>query len=71
MGRAVTPAPTTVVPAADLTVWQFCDALIIGALTEAQSNAVYRLNEGELSKNREQSLPVVRLLRQLPFPTAQ
>ncbi len=42
----------------------------LGTLTEAQSNAVYRLNEAELSNNREQSPPVVRLLRQLPFPTA-
>ena len=67
----MTPVPTTMVPAAGLTVRQFCDALIIGALTEAQSNAVYRLNEVELSKNQEQSLPVVRLLRQLSFPAAQ
>ena len=59
-----TPRPTVVTTLADLTVWRFCSAVLDGKLTQPQMIAVYRLDESRLSKDREQKLAVVRLLRE-------
>lgn len=55
--------PTVETTMADLTVWRFCSGVIAGDLEEGQLDAVYRLNESELSKDREEKLAVVFLLR--------
>ena len=60
---SATVRPTVETTYADLTVWRFCSGIIAGTLTQTQLDAVYRLNEAELSKDREQKLAVVRLLK--------
>lgn len=59
----IRPTPTVETTLEDVTVWRFCSGIIAGTLTQDQMLAVYHLNETQLSKDREEKLAVVRLLR--------
>ena len=47
----------------DISVWRFCDRVLMGTTTPAEVAAIYRLNDEELRRDRAYALRVVGLVR--------